>query len=285
MWYLGSQLLTYKEALADWELTSKRLMILVLAIAGYVFALCFLAEAWHWILKVTSKSLAKRNDSYISFLSSQILKYLPVGVFHLAGRHVWLKQRGYSHKALGKAALLETSFMVSISLILGALSGLIFMNSEAVHTLPWWNIGIPITYLLFAGFAAGLALVMAVSWWVFRLNIKSSIREISISAGWVMLFFLLQTSLFMVCYYATGASYPVLVIIPAFLLSWLAGYVVIGSPGGLGVREVVFLFLTNAQISVEYSLLAILLFRLVSVLGEFVAFFLPSGLKIQRKFV
>ena len=54
--------------------------------------------------------------------------------------------------------------------------------------------------------------------------------------------------------------------------SWAAGFVVIGAPGGLGVREAAFVALAGASLGESQALLLIGLFRIVTFLGDTLLF-------------
>ena len=62
--------------------------------------------------------------------------------------------------------------------------------------------------------------------------------------------------------------------------SWLAGFVVIGAPAGLGVREATFVALTGAALGEDHALLLIGLFRIVTFVGD--TLFLAAGVGILR---
>jgi glycosyltransferase 2 family protein len=59
-------------------------------------------------------------------------------------------------------------------------------------------------------------------------------------------------------------------IVGAMALSWACGFVTPGAPGGLGVRESSLLLILSPFIRVELLMTAILLHRLVSILGDVV---------------
>jgi hypothetical protein len=54
----------------------------------------------------------------------------------------------------------------------------------------------------------------------------------------------------------------------AYVLAWLAGLVTPGAPAGLGVRELVLLFILKGIVSEADLILAVLLGRLVTVVGD-----------------
>jgi hypothetical protein len=74
----------------------------------------------------------------------------------------------------------------------------------------------------------------------------------------------------------------VLTVIGAYVLAWLAGLVTPGAPAGLGVRELVLLFLLNGMIGAADLLLATVLGRVVTVCGD-VLFFFFAGVQCRLK--
>ena len=101
-----------------------------------------------------------------------------------------------------------------------------------------------------------------------------SMRAFSCSARW--------------CWPAWPASLALtLASAPAYALplaanaaSWLAGFVIIGAPAGLGVREATFVALAGAALGEGQALLLIGLFRVVTFLGD--TLFLAAGALLLR---
>jgi uncharacterized membrane protein YbhN (UPF0104 family) len=58
------------------------------------------------------------------------------------------------------------------------------------------------------------------------------------------------------------------ILLAANAASWAAGFIVIGAPGGLGVREVAFVALAGAALGESGALLLIGIFRIVTFLGD-----------------
>jgi len=65
----------------------------------------------------------------------------------------------------------------------------------------------------------------------------------------------------------------------AYVLAWLAGFVTPGAPAGLGIRELVLLFLLQGLVGGPDLLLVILLGRVITVSGDLVFFILASLMK------
>ena len=61
---------------------------------------------------------------------------------------------------------------------------------------------------------------------------------------------------------------PLLYVSGTFVLAWMAGFLVIGSPGGLGVREAALIILLQHQIGIDSSGALAVLSRIISTLGD-----------------
>lgn len=73
---------------------------------------------------------------------------------------------------------------------------------------------------------------------------------------------------FLLCWGAVGKVEQPLALVSSFSVAWLAGLVVPGMPGGLGVFESVAVGLLNAQTSPERLLWILAAYRLVNTLAE-----------------
>jgi glycosyltransferase 2 family protein len=107
-------------------------------------------------------------------------------------------------------------------------------------------------------------------------------REPAWAFAWQMLFLLISGTVFvsLLGVIAGGeemATQHWLAIGGAYVVAWLAGLVTPGAPAGVGIREMVLLFLLKGLVIDTDLLLAVLLGRLVTVSGDLV-FFLGASL-------
>jgi uncharacterized membrane protein YbhN (UPF0104 family) len=65
------------------------------------------------------------------------------------------------------------------------------------------------------------------------------------------------------------------------VLAWLAGLVTPGAPAGMGVRELVLLFMLNGIVIEEDLLMAIVLSRIVTVMGDVLYFTVAFMIKAR----
>ena len=145
----------WRLVLADWSSLPAELppILLVAAPALALVYACLgllLAFAWSWL---AGAFIGEGYGQVRLHATTQVMKYLPGNVFHLAGRHGFAKRQGASHRALVLAALAEAGLLVFAAgivamLALPYLSGLI-----ALPPAIWITAG--------ACMLTGLALVLA----------------------------------------------------------------------------------------------------------------------------
>ena len=68
----------------------------------------------------------------------------------------------------------------------------------------------------------------------------------------------------------------VYVLIGAFILSWVVGFIVPGAPGGIGIREFVITLLLPEGIDAALVLFGIVMYRLVNIIGDAIGFLFTS---------
>jgi uncharacterized membrane protein YbhN (UPF0104 family) len=86
------------------------------------------------------------------------------------------------------------------------------------------------------------------------------------AAGWVLAGLATAAAL-----RAVGAPAPLALVVPATAVSWLAGYVTVIAPAGLGVREATLVAVLATEVPADRALAAALLVRVVWLLVDGVA--------------
>ena len=282
LWYLYGTAAHYGGLLPDLTLIGGQGAVLAGLAVLYLAGLLVLADVWFLILRgMSAKESAARPQAYASFLASQIVKYLPSGIFHLLGRFGWLVRHGYDKAAVAKATLVELGGMAALSLVIATVGLLWFPpESSAVDALVA-ALGIAAVPLPLGIAAGGVA--AAVVWIVFRKYFWQKIKLVSpLALVGAISFFLLQAIVFAGCYHLTAGEMA-FSLVPIFTLSWFVGFVVVGAPGGIGVREATFVLLSTGVSSPEYALGSIVLFRLVTLAAEIAAFVIGYGINARYK--
>jgi hypothetical protein len=213
-----------------------------------------LAFAWLRILKQLGTS-AERNWVIRTYGITQLGKYLPGNIFHLAGRQGLGMAAGYPAWTLAKSTFWE----LAILCIAGALFGLLTL---------------PLIFTVVPGHLAAGAFLLAIGSTAFVAKGLSR-PDFAKAFCWYVLFLSVSGSLFY-CLLDLVSDGPALQAWPqiagAFVVAWLIGLVTPGAPAGVGVRELALLILLGNSIAETDLMLAVLLGRIVTVVGDLIFF-------------
>lgn len=214
-----------------------------------------LALAWRNLLQHFGVSTSRQWSVQI-YGVSQIAKYVPGNFFHLASRQTMAMTSGVANWPVAKSSVLE--------LILISATGTLFGLLALPFLLPGLAVGISV-----AAFIAALIIVTALLWCF--LNPKVA-RAFIWHAGFLATSGMLFLILIELLTEGTGGGAPWAPLIGAYTLAWLAGLVTPGAPAGIGVREMVLLVLMKDIVNEADLVSAVVLGRLVTVVGDFLFF-------------
>jgi uncharacterized membrane protein YbhN (UPF0104 family) len=205
-------------------------------------------------------------------LQSQLAKYLPGNVFHLVGSVAMMKLRGHSVRRASSAVALQVVVLAMTAVCLGAplflrLSHPMFISGTCLILL------------------SVLSSVGAIRTNRIRNRNRRPTRvlaEMAAIVGATALLLIisgLYVSLLVNALLVDGDHPSFLDSTAAFALSWLSGFLAVGSPGGIGVREYLYASLLSGSWDTGITTLAIVVFRLVTVFADLIAFSLSFCIK------
>jgi hypothetical protein len=215
---------------------------------------------------------------------SQLGKYIPGGIWQFVARFSAYRQNQLSYKDMGKSFIIENVWLVLGSFLVGmcfvfvagpAILLQLFGASPDSNNLPglaWLSLSVWLLVLFATEFA-----------------FKSASRQPSAPAASRQ--FISQTSMWVFL----GLSFAILfqniasfddfcLISGVFILSFLAGYLAIFAPGGIGVREYVAVLLLSALFSSAEIGIVTIIHRLLYTLAEFLLAGLSLLLNRSRRF-
>ncbi|QNA99271.1 hypothetical protein [Massilia sp. Se16.2.3] len=254
--FVGLRLDAYWRDLAFSAITPGGWCVMALLAFVYGAANILLALAW-WHLLRHLEAVASRTGAIRIYGLSQLAKYVPGNIFHLAGRQALGMAAGIAPVPLAKSIGWELGSIA----IAGALSGPL--------VLPLILPGFPVA----AGVALALLAAALLAVPVGRLGGPQA----RLALLWQTLFLLVSAAVFvsLLGAVAGGAGLKTGYWLPvgsAYVFAWLVGLVTPGAPAGVGVREMLLLFLLHGLVSEEQLLLAVLLGRMVTVVGDVLFF-------------
>lgn len=232
----------------------------------YGFSNVILSFAW-WNLLLKFGARTTRCWAIRTYGISQLAKYVPGNIFHLAGRQALGMAEGVLGWPLAKSTIWELGLVTLAGAVLGMFAlPLVVPDITVLNVCGIIIIAFLVVVILLGHYATPKA-AKAFAWYVLFLCISSALF-----VGLIQLVSPLSITNTASCFMVGGA----------YLLAWLAGFLTPGAPAGLGVREFVLIFLLQDHVVGAYLLLAILLGRAVSVCGDLL-FFVSVSLVGSRR--
>jgi len=257
-------------ALSEWQPTGTLVLAVVGAGCGYALMGFLLSAAWHLLAGRLGRSTLSARAHHSLYARSQIAKYVPGNVLHLAGRHALSRRAGESHAALVVAALYEVAGLLTAAASV-CLVGVATVSLDRSR-LPLVALGgvVALALLTLTAIAATHPAVRR------RLALPERrpaelVRAVGGALGLYLLFFVAGGILLVWLVLAVGGAPGVRatgVVIAAFSLAWAAGFLTPGAPAGLGVREAALVAALGGLVGQPTALLAALALRVVTVLGD-----------------
>jgi uncharacterized membrane protein YbhN (UPF0104 family) len=248
------------------------------------------------IVGVIWKTLLQDHDAYISWKESQIIiaisqfgKYLPGNVAHHIGRVFMAREAGIPVSSTVNTMLLETLWGIGIGTGLAMLALILYIDKQSL------GFQLHITPLQLAIF---LILLLFIPRWIISYLNKYMPRVSSrLSGGGAIVIPRYRTSflvaiLFLFCFIILGLIIKlqaqwlfnvdeggVFELTCLFSAAWLAGYLVPGAPGGLGVRESMMILLLSPVLGPGTTIGLGVTLRITTTTGDATAFILGVALK------
>jgi len=226
------------------------------------------AYAWKYIVKWFGKE-SKSNNLVSFYVLTNILKYVPGGMWHFVERFYFIKKISNPQVAL-YSTLIEPYFMLSGSFLLASL-GLIFSPFYFFLIFPLLFLNRKFIFLILKrlGSLKGkvfevLRLPNSKGKFEERINIISFFptRALLLEIGFVLTKFIG----FYIClniFYASN-TLNIIFLLVIFSLSWSLGLVVPAAPGGIGVFEAFLLLFVGKSIPENIILISLVYFRVIS---------------------
>jgi hypothetical protein len=244
----------------------------VLSGIAYGAGLFFVCLAWRQLLWAWSGQKLGLREACRVFFSSNLLKYLPSNVLHLAGRYAATRQQGYSHAAIVWSLVAENA--LSVSTAAGLSLWFVFpLFKRYAANLAGWQIG---AILVAAGAVGAFAATYIVAGQKFRAMAALSDRLPALAGSMLIAvlfylgFFVLNAVLFQALLVGetAAAREGFSNILGVLSLAWVVGFITPGAPAGVGVREAALVVGLQSIGFAGDALGAALAYRLVTLIGD-----------------
>lgn len=208
---------------------------LLLSVSSLLLLIGLFVSPEGWVMVCRERGIdLPRRELYAVWFGSQLGRFIPGKVWLFAGRIGLLKARGYSVAKTAATLVLELLFSTAAVGFMALFVGVFHPGIAGSPAIRW--------AITAAGVAAALLpLLNPLQKLVFRIK-KVSFRPVPLGHA-------LKVTLFYTCtwvirgaslwmwFRGMGLEAGPLECMAAAPLSWLAGYIVVLVPGGLGVRE------------------------------------------------
>jgi uncharacterized membrane protein YbhN (UPF0104 family) len=251
----------------------------IIIIGAFVYAASsqLLSNAWVRLLAYLGQTGIDKKECSSIYARTQLAKYLPGNVFHLASRHVLTSQAGTRHGATVGAAFFEVIGLIGSACAVSLL-GVVFKSSLSGGD----------SVLLYLGVLCGaISFPLLINWTLGRVRSlkklhipkkrpKESLKSLLPVYLLYGFFFIVSGGILLwLVYLISGAGrlQTAGIVLTVYAAAWVAGFVTPGAPAGLGVREAVITVSLSGYIGESGSLLAALIFRMITIGGDFLFFF------------
>ena len=282
-WFIGEKFWVHH----DWILTSgfnlKFIFTILLCSVIYGFSEFLLSFAWRKLLIWCGNEDISVKSCNEIYGKSQIAKYIPGNIFHVVGRHILGSKAGVSHIVLTAAAIYEILGLLSTSIIIGFSGTILFGLTNLYFSI--YQISLILLITLIASF-----LLTAIAPYIMSLRgitlpnpgIWSSLKNLTVIYLFYFIFFLIAGLLlvFIVNIFVSINLIVAAKVTIIFSIAWVAGFIIPGAPGGIGVREAVIIFFLTPIIGEAESITVSIGLRLVTLLGD-ICFLIISNKKIK----
>lgn len=260
--FVALQLSAYSSEL-DFSFISGLSWVVIIGLAlVYCFANILLALAWWNLLKYFGSTASKYRAIKVYGIS-QLAKYVPGNIMHLAGRQAIGIASGIPGWPLAKSTIWELALIM--------IAGIFF----SILVLPRY-------FPVISPVVASVTFLLALMTVILVLS-----RYVSLAAaralGYYVVFLTISGSVFvgllsLVADEDSLGLTELSLLCGSFVVAWLAGLVTPGAPAGVGVRELILMLLLEEIVPEADLLMAVLLSRIVTVLGDVLFFLIALSL-------
>ena len=256
-------------ASADWGL---------LGVAALAQLMYFTATvvSWRKVLQLATGRIIGFGEGLAQILLVNFGKYIPGKVWGLAARGKRLNDLGFELGDIARASYLEQALLILVGLWLA------FLSAALVYGATIYWIALALVTIAILLFRYGASLLQAVSLVfppagalvkVFELRFGVG-AVIGLSLGYIGVWLSIAMAFMLVCtafvdVELTRSTVPVFVL--SLTAGYLAGFIALFAPGGVGVREGVGAAILSTIVSLEDAVLLMLMFRLWVVVMELLA--------------
>ena len=280
--FVARRLLEHWPRLIELARSPRLLTATAIASVGYGLANLLLSSAWHRLLIWCGGDDPGFRTARSIFARSQLAKYLPGNIFHLAGRQLLGRRSGVGHRPLAASAVMEAWGLVTAALVI-AVVGMTVGGTFGLVSESSLKIG---RHLLIVLLLLAISVPWTVRFWpalaqrwrrparsdrAGRLDRFGHPGELTPAIVRYLAFFLVAGGLLAGLTFAAASDISPMHLAGVTTLAavaWIGGYLTPGAPAGLGVREAILVTTLTPIVGAGESLAVTAAFRAATVTGD-----------------
>jgi uncharacterized membrane protein YbhN (UPF0104 family) len=248
---------------------------------GYAILVYISSFAWKMTLSFIHKGKISFQEIISVYVKANIGKYLPGNVMHFAGRNILAGKLGFKQLDIAFCSIVEIVMLIFtacfLSIILAMQSFQMVIKNLYGKINPFYVFGILIILFIFIAVAIWLFIKKSGFIDKYKHLFTRNFLKLLCKLFCIYSVTLIIPGIFLVLIFtfALGCNLSLqttMIIIAAYTISWVAGFIVPGAPGGIGVRESILLLILSPFYANDIILLAAILHRISSILGDIIAF-------------
>ncbi len=261
--------------------------LFIVIAAGGVLIKCasvlITGSAWaDWLFFLAPDADKNRKGAISAYVKANIGKYLPGNVMHYVERNLFASGLGISQKKIALASLAEILGQVGGAFIIALIMSRHYLIL-AVNRVFNGNYTVPFI-IMAAAVLCGVALLM-----ILRSSISDFLKGYSVSQllkvfiitiiKYILSLWLLGMVMVLLYIYmgGEGSIENINLITSAYVIAWVLGFITPGASGGIGVREIIIIFLLGAVVGEELIITLSVIHRLITIIGDFLIYFYVLG--------
>ncbi|MCR4720443.1 MAG: hypothetical protein K5655_01830 [Lachnospiraceae bacterium] len=272
--------------IVKFDFSSIKLDFTVSSVVLLLFALFIQTLSVFFLGVVFSRNVGKgRNGQKVPlkgavlvYCRSNLGKYIPGNVFQYVERNIFFSSYGVRHVDTVLASLLEVGCLILSAFILSAVFGKFDIIKEVFARYSYI---IPVFLVLVLLFIiVGIVFLRkkkkSLRSLVHRLRERGGIKLILFDIVSYTLILLIMGVVTLIAFFAVIAPGEFAPepegLLGAYIVAWLCGFVIVGAPGGIGVREAVFSLIYINTPYLDLVLALSILVRMISIAADVLAY-------------
>lgn len=286
--FIGVKLYNYKDQIVWGQIYAQKEVVFI-EILSYALVMLMSPITYQILIRITThRRIPFREIQYIC-CKSNIYKYVPGNIFQYIGRNQLAVAQNQKHSEVAMATMLEIGIIICSSIVVTLLMA---RDAAFVWLEQYGNVEWIIKCMIIVFCVAGIIIFflrkkVSVIWKkILELCSVRTLLRLLGAGVWFSFILILDGLLFGLSFRIVGIQLSfseLYTVIGLFALSYCIGYIMPGVPGGIGVREAVLMLFMGDIIDNAVLVTVTVLFRMISILGDILAYFVVELLKAGRR--